>query len=97
GLMDPLMDPAAVHPVHDLLRRVQKEFVDMPGLRLTEHQARRLWNLDPLDCSAVLNALTDAQFLFRTREGSFMRVEHSTPLEVEPPTRAVKRPRITLV
>ena len=63
----------------DVLRRVQGEFLEMPGLRLTEPQARRLWGPDAAACSALLGALVDAKFLFRTRDGAFMRVEHATP------------------
>ena len=59
----------------DVLRRVQGEFLEMPGLRLTEAQARRLWGLDAASCTALLGALVDANFLFRTRDGAFMRVE----------------------
>jgi hypothetical protein len=59
---------------------VQGEFLEMPGLRLTEPQARRLWGLDHAACTALLNALVDANFLFRTRDGAFMRVEQPTPL-----------------
>jgi hypothetical protein len=54
----------------------------MPGLRLTEPQARRLWGLDAASCGALLCALVDAKFLFRTRDGAFMRVEHALPLKV---------------
>ncbi len=68
-------------PIDEVLRRVQGEFLEMPGLRLTEPQARRLWGLDSVSCSALLDALVDAKFLFRTRDGAFMRVEHSSPLK----------------
>jgi hypothetical protein len=37
-----------------LLARVQSEYVEMPGLKLTESQARRVWGLDGNTCSAVL-------------------------------------------
>jgi len=63
----------------DVARRVQSEFLEMPGLRVTEAQARRLWGLDVTACSAVLDALIDAGFLFRTRSGCFMRVESAMP------------------
>ena len=63
----------------DVLRRVQGEFMEMPGMRLTEAQARRLWNLDAASCHALLDALVDSKFLFRTRDGAFMRVEHGRP------------------
>jgi hypothetical protein len=63
----------------DVLRRVEGEFLEMPGLRLTEPQARRLWNLDAAACSALLGALVDANFLYKTSDGAFMRVEHLSP------------------
>jgi len=63
----------------DVLRRVKGEFLEMPGLRLTEAQARRLWNLDVTACRALLTALVADKFLFRTRDGAFMRVEPGRP------------------
>ncbi len=64
------MNPRRVRPANDLLRRIQGEFLEMPGLRLTEPQARRLWNLDALSCSTVVSVLLDAGFLFKTSDGS---------------------------
>jgi hypothetical protein len=60
----------------DVLRRVQGEYIEMPGLRLTIAQAQRLWGLDRAVCDALLGALVEAKFLFRTRDGAFMRVDH---------------------
>lgn len=68
-----------------ILRRVQGEFLEMPGLRLTEAQAQRLWGLDASSCAALLNTLLDAKFLFKTRDGSYMRMEHALPLKVTTP------------
>jgi hypothetical protein len=59
--------------VQDLARRVRGEFLEMPGLRLTLQQARRLWRLDETACNAVLAALVEARFLARTADGSFVR------------------------
>jgi len=81
------MAPEPVCATEEVLRRVQGEFLEMPGLRLTEAQARRLFLLDPVSCSACLGALIDSNFLFRTRDGAFMRVEHATP------AKAALRPR----
>jgi hypothetical protein len=68
---------AAQHqPPDDVLRRVQGEFIEMPGLRLTTAQAQRLWGLDRAACDALLGALVDAKFLFRTRDGAFVRSDH---------------------
>lgn len=75
------MTPEPLRASEDVLRRVQGEFLEMPGLRLTEAQARRLWNLDQASCAALLGALVDAEFLFKTRDGAFMRVEHASPLK----------------
>jgi hypothetical protein len=73
------MPPEPKGTTDDVLRRVQCEFLEMPGLRLTTPQARRLWGLDAAQCDALLGALVDSNFLFRTRDGAFMRVEHAMP------------------
>jgi hypothetical protein len=75
------MAPDRTRTTDEVLRRVQGEFLEMPGLRLTDRQARRLWGLDAASCDALLGALIDAKFLFRTRDGAFMRVEHATPVK----------------
>ena len=69
---------AAHHALDDVLRRVQGEYIEMPGLRLTSAQAQRLWGLDRAACDALLGALVDAKFLFRTRDGAFVRSEYTT-------------------
>ena len=68
---------AAQQPIDDVIRRVQGEYKEMPGLRLTMAQAQRLWGLDRAACDALLAALVDAKFLFRTRDGAFMRSDQS--------------------
>ena len=82
------METQAHCAIEDVMRRIRGEFLEMPGLRLTEAQARRLWNLDAAACRALLDALVDSQFLFRTRDGAFMRIEHARPLRVP----AARRP-----
>jgi len=61
--------------VQELARRIRGEFMEMPGLRLTVEQARRLWRLDNTACDAVLSALVDAHFLAITPDGQFVRQE----------------------
>jgi hypothetical protein len=63
----------------DLLRRLKAEFLEMPGLKLTMAQAQKLWALDSTSCSMMLETLVNVNFLWRTRDGAFMRVEHRTP------------------
>lgn len=41
----------------DLCVRVQAEFREMPGLRLTLPQAARLFSIEPSRCARVLEAL----------------------------------------
>ena len=61
----------------DVLRRVKGEYLEMPGLRLTIAQAQRLWGLDRAVCDALLGTLVEAKFLFRTRDGAFVRSDHA--------------------
>ena len=68
---------AAQQPHDDVLRRVQGEYKEMPGLRLTTAQAQRLWGLDRAACDALLGALVDAKFLLRTRDGAFVRFDQA--------------------
>jgi hypothetical protein len=75
------MTRALAATIEDVFRRVQGEFLEMPGLRLTEAQARRLWGMETELCSELLGELVDAKFLFRTRDGAFMRVEHAGPVK----------------
>ena len=69
------------------LRRAKAEFLEMPGLRLSEPQARRLWGLDAEQCAALLGALVDAKFLVRTREGAFMKTENAALSVLRPRAR----------
>jgi hypothetical protein len=55
-----------------ILRRIQGEFREMPGLRLTCRQAQRLWNLDQLVCESLLAALVDVRFLMEC-DGVFLQ------------------------
>ena len=59
----------------DMTNLVRSEFLEMPDLRLSTDEARRLWSLDLTDCEAVLSALVDARFLARTRDGRFVRFD----------------------
>jgi hypothetical protein len=67
----PVSPPVAVPPA-PLLARIRAEFHEMPGLRLTLLQARRLFALDIVTCSAALAALEAAGFLATTRDGAYV-------------------------
>jgi hypothetical protein len=55
------------------VRRVQCEFVEMPGLRLTPAQATRIWGLEREVCQAVINRLVASDFLRWTSAGAVTR------------------------
>ncbi|HET9192253.1 MAG TPA: hypothetical protein VFO21_05220 [Vicinamibacterales bacterium] len=64
--------PIARTGMDHMLRRIQAEFREMPGLRLTCRQAQRLWNLDQLVCESLLAALVDVRFLVEC-DGVFLQ------------------------
>jgi hypothetical protein len=68
--------------IDEVLQRIQGEFVEMPGLRLTAPQAQRLWGLDRDVCDALLGALVDAKFLAQTRDGAFIRLDGALPARI---------------
>jgi len=59
----------------ELLQRVRAEFLEMPGLRLTRAQARRLWAVDEASSDAILGVLIDARFLVYSGNVAYMRAE----------------------
>jgi hypothetical protein len=57
------------------LHRARGEFLEMPGLRLTVSQARRLWDLDATLCESLLFTLVETRFLVRLQDGAFVRAD----------------------
>ena len=64
---------ATVPPLERAIERARAEFIEMPGLRLTSEQARRLWQLDTTLCGAVLDRLLQARFLRRVAGEAYVR------------------------
>ena len=71
--------------IDDVLQRIQGEFVEMPGLRLTAAQAQRLLGLERDVCAVLLRTLVDAKFLEQTRDGAFIRLDGAVPTRLSPP------------
>jgi hypothetical protein len=69
-----------------LFRRVQGEFLEMPGLCLTQPQACRLWGLDQETCGMLLSRLVDSKFLVRTRDGAFVQLDRTQRAAGHPET-----------
>src|SRR3954454_7925750 len=54
------------------MRRIQSEFFEMPGLRLTKMQAQRLWSLDSQLCDTLLDALVSSRVLEKTTRDAYV-------------------------
>lgn len=59
--------------IQGALTRIRMEYLEMPDLKLTVQQARRLFALPVELCEPALEALVLAGFLSRTRDGAFLR------------------------
>src|ERR1041384_8463551 len=53
--------------IEDLVMRIEGEFLETPGLKLTIPEAQRRFAIDEITCEALLDALVDASVLCRTR------------------------------
>ena len=59
--------------VADIARVIDAEFEEMPGMRLTDAQVRRLWNLSMQDAEQVLEHLCRVGGLVRDQTGRYFR------------------------
>ena len=66
---------SVIDPTGDIVRRIRGEYLEMPGLRVTARQARRLFGLDATTCDEVLAGLLQCGFLSRTVDGMFRLTE----------------------
>jgi hypothetical protein len=64
------------HPLEDLLHIVCAEFEEMPGMRLTRMQFRRLWHLSDTDSEWLLRRLISSGFLAENDHGIGRPVDH---------------------
>jgi hypothetical protein len=64
-----------VPAIADVLRQIEAEYREMPGLSVTEAQAQRLWGLDDATCKQALGALVHRGILRRTQREAYVRAE----------------------
>lgn len=64
---------ADVRVVGDLVLQVQSVFLETPRLRLTPVQAQSRFGLDRPTCTAILEALADANVLEKRNDGAYTR------------------------
>ena len=69
----PTLPPAAAPTLNRLVERIRAEYIEQPGLRLTEAQASRLWRLDEGTTRHALTELTCVSFLQRSEDGRYAR------------------------
>jgi hypothetical protein len=61
--------------LEQLVDRIRREYVALPGLQLTDAQVQRLCQLDPAGSRRVLRHLIDAEFLACTEDGRYVRAD----------------------
>ena len=59
--------------LREALTRIQMEYLEMPDLKLSYVQARRLFGLPAEVCDRALDALVFEGFLRRTIDGAFLK------------------------
>ena len=69
-------DLRASESVGTLVDIVDAEFREMPGMRLTCAQARRLWNMSPAVCREVFGRLLKAGALDKDETGRYGLPRH---------------------
>lgn len=74
SVADEAATSTCLSPNAQLLDRIRREYLDMPGLKLTLRQAQRLWHLRERECEERLGALIAAKFLCRKSDGRYARV-----------------------
>jgi hypothetical protein len=72
----PSMDRRNADSRNALVRRVLVEFEEMPGMRLTQAQAQRLFGLRTDICARVLAALVEQAALRRDSNGAYVLDGH---------------------
>jgi hypothetical protein len=65
--------------MQDVLTLIQMEYLEMPDLKLTLRQARRLFDLPVELCENALGTLVSIGFLMQTRDGSFLKRGSEAP------------------
>ena len=56
-----------------LIRIISSEYREMPGMRLTRTQFRRLWNLGEAECDDVVRELVGSAYLTEGADGRIGR------------------------
>jgi hypothetical protein len=63
----------AASAMQQILRRIEAEYREMPGMCVTAPQAQRLWGLDSPTCAFVLRTLVNQRILRRTVRDTYVK------------------------
>jgi DNA-binding IclR family transcriptional regulator len=66
--------------ITDAVERLKIVFAEVPGTQLSLADASRLAGLERTTCRVLLEALADARFLARGRNGLFVRRTSDSPM-----------------
>ena len=69
------MHPAMARDLEPWCEVVRSDFDELPTLRLTPPQARRLWSIDEATCDQVLAQLVAGRFLIVAEDGQYCRAD----------------------
>lgn len=69
--------------IRQALTRIQMEYSEMPEMRLTLPQIRRLLSLPLEDCEVALATLVQSGFLRQTGDAAFLRGDWTPPGRAE--------------
>jgi uncharacterized protein with von Willebrand factor type A (vWA) domain len=56
----------------EMLRRIHRDYLEMPDLRLSRPQAQRVWQLDEQTCTKLLESLREEGLLHRGHDGMYV-------------------------
>lgn len=59
----------------EILELIRREYLALPGLRLTEEQVCRIWGLEPVVCRSVMRALVESRVLACEPDGRYVRAD----------------------
>ncbi len=78
------MKPVDARLDQQVIERIRAEYLEMPGMKLTAGQMRRLCGIDETMCTAVLDSLVKANFLCLTSDGTYVRPTEGRSLRARP-------------
>jgi hypothetical protein len=73
GAVARVTNRAPASRVDHLIRVIRSDFKEMPGMRLTRVQFRRLWNLGEAECDLIVRDLLGEEYLREGRDGRLCR------------------------